>query len=60
MNFNGDNFAFAMSCEEQEQMATMLSLDSSDCTLGTQTVSKYPRGDLTFMNNFENIISLLY
>ena len=44
-----------MSCEEQEPLATMLSLDSSDCMLGTQTAID-PRGDLNIMNNFEAII----
>ena len=44
-----------MSCEEQEPLATMLSLDSSDCMLRTQTAID-PRGDLTIMNNFEAII----
>lgn len=55
MNFYSDNFAFAMSCEEQEPLATMLLLDSIDCMLRTQTAID-PRGDLTIMNNFEAII----
>ena len=53
MNFFSDNFAFTMSCKKQEPLATMLSLDSSDCMLVTQTAID-TRGELTIINKFRS------